>query len=78
MAQQVTTYNIIVVFFVALGSFTYGFNASIMGTVLGLDSFYTYFDLGSIGSGTSSQSGIIGGTPSHLSFCVKLTAWRLT
>ncbi|KAK6371786.1 hypothetical protein LTS17_008609 [Exophiala oligosperma] len=38
-------YNFMVVFFAALGSFTYGFNSAIVGTVFGLPSFFDYFDI---------------------------------
>ena len=44
-----------------LGSFTYGFNSSIMGTVLGLASFYTYFNLDLKGDRASYANSIIGG-----------------
>lgn len=36
-------YNFAVAFFVALGSFTYGFNSAIIGAVIGQPSFYEYF-----------------------------------
>ncbi|KAK5744134.1 hypothetical protein LTR17_002164 [Elasticomyces elasticus] len=52
-------YNYALALFVALGSFTYGFSNSVIGSVLGLPSFYAYFDLASDGSGAS---GIIGAT----------------
>jgi hypothetical protein len=48
-------YNFRVVFFVALGSLTYGFNNSIMGTVFGLPSFFSYFDLA---EGSTKQTSI--------------------
>jgi hypothetical protein len=54
-------YNFLLIFFVALGSFTYGFNASIMGTVFGLSSFYSYFDLSLTGPGSTYANQIIGG-----------------
>ena len=44
-----------------LGSFTYGFNSSIMGTVFGLKSFYSYFDLDTTGPGADYAASIIGG-----------------
>jgi len=37
-------YNFAIAFFVALGSFTYGFNSAIIGSVIGEPSFYSYFD----------------------------------
>ncbi|KAJ5587147.1 uncharacterized protein N7459_002912 [Penicillium hispanicum] len=60
MPGAVNTYNLAIVFFVGLGSFTYGFNNSIMGTVQGLDSFYQYFDLSSTGPRASYTTSIIG------------------
>ncbi|KAK5333045.1 hypothetical protein LTR98_010865 [Exophiala xenobiotica] len=36
-------YNFAIAFFVALGSFTYGFNSAIIGSVIGEPSFYSYF-----------------------------------
>ena len=51
-------YNFIVVFFAALGSFTYGFSSSIIGSVFGLPDFYTYFN---INLKTSEGNNIIGG-----------------
>jgi hypothetical protein len=61
--KNITTsrYNFLLVFFVALGSFTYGFNSSIMGTVFGLPSFYTYFNLDTKGAGAKYANDIIGG-----------------
>jgi hypothetical protein len=52
------SYNFIVVFFAALGSFTYGFSSSIIGAVFGLSSFYDYFN---ISLKTSEGNDIIGG-----------------
>lgn len=61
-AINTTRYNFAIVFFVALGSFTYGFNASIMGTVFGLNSFFNYFNLSQTGAGAAHTNNIIGGT----------------
>ncbi|KAH8595049.1 general substrate transporter [Bisporella sp. PMI_857] len=44
-ATSSSAYNFLVVFTVALGSFTYGFNSSIIGSVFGLPGFFEYFDL---------------------------------
>ncbi|KAJ5743398.1 hypothetical protein N7533_010500 [Penicillium manginii] len=52
----------LVVFFVALGSFTYGFNNSVIGSVLGLESFLIYFDI----AGKDSKSNSITGATSGL------------
>lgn len=57
-AKGGNAYNYAIVFTVALGSFTYGFNSSIIGTVFGLPSFFTYFNLSLAGSDSAS---IIGG-----------------
>ncbi|KAK4870073.1 hypothetical protein LT330_005127 [Penicillium expansum] len=46
---RTTSYNLLVVLFVALGSFTYGFNSSIVASFTALPSFYAYFDLSSSG-----------------------------
>lgn len=56
-----TRYNFAIIFFVALGSFTYGFNASIMGTVFGLNSFFSYFNLSLTGSEADYANTMIGG-----------------
>jgi hypothetical protein len=52
-------YNFLIVFTVALGSFTYGFNSSIIGAVFGLPSFFSYFNLTLDGK---ESAPIIGGT----------------
>lgn len=67
-AISATRFNFAIVFFVALGSFTYGFNASIMGTVFGLDSFFDYFHLSQTGAGAAHTNNIIGGSV-HM-FCL--------
>ena len=53
-------YNFIIVFFVALGSFTYGYNSAIMGSVIGLPSFFNYFNLSLTGPNASKGNQIIG------------------
>jgi hypothetical protein len=58
---QASRYNIMVVFFVTLGSFTYGFNSSIMGTVFGLNAFYAYFNLDTTGPNAAYANNILGG-----------------
>ncbi len=68
-AIKATRFNFAIVFFVALGSFTYGFNASIMGTVFGLESFFNYFKLEQTGAGAAHTNNIIGGM-----YCVSV--WR--
>ena len=59
---RANTYNYLVAFFVALGSFTYGFNSAIIGSVIGLPSFYAYFDF----VATSSYGGSIIGASNGL------------
>ena len=41
---RANSYNFIIAFFVGLGSFTYGFDSAIVGSVIGLPSFYSYFN----------------------------------
>lgn len=55
-------YNFLIVFFVALGSFTYGFNSAIVGAILGLDSFLAYFNLDIHGPDAEKANSLIGGT----------------
>lgn len=54
-------YNIAIVLFVALGSFSYGFNSSIIASVTGLLSFYAYFNLASTGACADWSTQMIGG-----------------
>lgn len=56
-----TRYNFLIIFFVALGSFTYGFNSAISGSVLGLKSFLDYFNLSTSGPDAARSNRIIGG-----------------
>lgn len=56
-------FNFILVFFVALGSFTYGFNSALIGSVLGLPSFLNYFDLNETGPDASRATSLTGGRP---------------
>ncbi|KAL7754948.1 hypothetical protein ACKLNR_014705 [Fusarium oxysporum f. sp. zingiberi] len=60
MSGTSTTYNFLIIFFVALGSFTYGFNSAISGSVIGLSSFLNYFNLTTSGAGASNSNRIIG------------------
>ncbi|KAJ9641710.1 hypothetical protein H2204_002772 [Knufia peltigerae] len=63
-------YNFALAFFVALGSFSYGFNSSIIGSVIGQPSFYSYMNFvatsnygGSIigaANGMYAAAGVIG------------------
>jgi hypothetical protein len=54
-------YNNAVILFVALGSFTYGFNSSIVASFTGLPSFYSYFNLSSAGPRASYTQNMLGG-----------------
>lgn len=65
MKGKVSTFNTALVFFVSLGSFLYGFNSSIFGTVFGLPSFYAYFDLSTEGDGAKFTNDILGGRDRH-------------
>lgn len=55
-------YNFAIAFFSSLGSFTYGFNSSIIGSVIGMPSFYSYFNFVS----SSSYGGSIIGASNGL------------
>ena len=54
------SYNFIVVFFSALGSFTYGFSSSIIGAIFGLPAFWSYFDLSLTGPKANETNDLIG------------------
>ena len=54
-------YNFIVVFFAALGSFTYGYSSSIIASVFGLPAFFEYFNISLRGPNASEGNDIIGG-----------------
>lgn len=54
-------YNYLIVFFVALGSFTYGYNSAILGAVLGLPSFFSYFNIDLFGPNSNYGNQITGG-----------------
>lgn len=60
-----TGYNFLIVFFVALGSFTYGYNSAIIGAVYGLPSFFKYFDIELSGPNSGYGTKITGGN--HIS-----------
>ena len=64
-----TGYNFLIVFYVALGSFTYGYNSAIIGSVYGLPSFFDYFNIQLTGPNASYGTQITGGRlPRFLSF----------
>jgi hypothetical protein len=60
-SAKANTYNFLVVFFAALGSFTYGYNSSIIGSVFGLPAFWKYFDLSLMGPNAQRGNDMIGG-----------------
>lgn len=55
------SYNFLVVFFAALGSFTYGYNSSIIASVFGLPAFFAYFNISLDGPHAAEGNRIIGG-----------------
>ncbi|KAL3481530.1 general substrate transporter [Aspergillus californicus] len=57
---QTSSYNLLVVLFVALGSFSYGFNSSIVASFTALPSFYAYFDLSSTGPRADYTTEMVG------------------
>ncbi|KAH6648122.1 hypothetical protein BKA67DRAFT_683474 [Truncatella angustata] len=59
--RRINRYNFAVVLFVALGSYTYGFNSSIFASVTGLPSFYTYFGLTTSGPRADWSTQMLGG-----------------
>lgn len=61
MAGTFNKYNIAIIFFVALGSFTYGFNSAIIGSVYGLASFLDYFGLNAVGDNAARANHLLGG-----------------
>lgn len=44
-ATKVNYYNLLVILIAAIGSFTFGFTVNASGSVLGMASFYNYFQL---------------------------------
>lgn len=59
--MRVNPYNLAVVLFTALGSFTYGFNSSIIASVNGLSSFSAYFNLTTEGPRAEWSTQMVGG-----------------
>lgn len=55
-------YNIAITLFAALGGLTYGFSNSVIGSVLGLPGFYSYFHLHTTGPGATYETRILGAT----------------
>ncbi|KAJ5256827.1 general substrate transporter [Penicillium angulare] len=57
---RINIYNLIVVLFVALGSFTYGFNSSIVASFTALPAFYAYFNFESSGPRAEYTTQMVG------------------
>jgi hypothetical protein len=55
-------FNLAVILFASLGSFTYGYSSSIIASVFGLPSFFEYFNLSLTGPKATDANQIIGGT----------------
>ncbi|KAH7267975.1 hypothetical protein MRS44_011740 [Fusarium solani] len=58
--MKVNPYNLAVVLFTALGSYTYGFNSSIIASVTGLESFWSFFGLSKEGPDAAWSTQMIG------------------
>ncbi|KAH7118336.1 general substrate transporter [Dactylonectria macrodidyma] len=58
--KTVNRYNLAIVLFTALGSYTYGFNSSIIASVTGLPSFLDYYGLTSEGLKAAWSASMIG------------------
>ncbi|KAF2467020.1 MFS transporter [Lindgomyces ingoldianus] len=55
-SQRINTFNVLILCFVGLGSMSYGYTASIIGTTLGQPSFIKYFELDTRSNGTDLLS----------------------
>lgn len=75
-SAKANTYNFYVVFFSALGSFTYGYNSSIIGSVFGLPAFWDYFDISLTGPNAKKGNDIIGGKGKHIHWYCRLLTTR--
>ncbi|OIW34944.1 sugar porter family MFS transporter [Coniochaeta ligniaria NRRL 30616] len=60
MLKSFNRYNLAIVLFTALGSYTYGFNSSIIASVTGLPSFFDYLGLTSEGLRAAWSAEMIG------------------
>ncbi|KAH6980636.1 hypothetical protein BKA56DRAFT_550355 [Ilyonectria sp. MPI-CAGE-AT-0026] len=58
--MRVNPYNLAVVLFTALGSYTYGFNSSIIASATGLESFWSFFNLSREGPNAAWSTQMIG------------------
>jgi hypothetical protein len=55
--QTTTNYNFLIVLIVTFGSLTYGYNSAIIGAVIGLPSFFQYFNIDIKSEGGSRITG---------------------
>lgn len=55
--QTATNYNFLIVLIVTFGSLTYGYNSAIIGAVIGLPSFFEYFNIDIKSDGGSRTTG---------------------
>lgn len=62
MAATANRYNFLIVFLVTFGSLTYGYNSAIIGAVIGLPSFFAYFNISLTGPNAAEGSRITGAT----------------
>ncbi|KAF2641975.1 MFS transporter [Massarina eburnea CBS 473.64] len=61
-ARTVIISNYLIVFLVTFGSLTYGYNSAIIGAVIGLPSFFAYFNISLTGPNAAEGSRITGAT----------------
>ncbi|KAF2679245.1 general substrate transporter [Lentithecium fluviatile CBS 122367] len=62
MPKSANRYNYLIVFLVTFGSLTYGYNSAIIGAVIGLPSFFAYFNISLTGPNAAEGSRITGAT----------------
>lgn len=61
VGAKANRYNFLIAYLVTLGSFTYGYDAALIGSVLGLPSFFSYFNIDENSSGGASITGATNG-----------------
>jgi len=61
IAARANRYNFLIAYLVTLGSFTYAYNAALIGSVLGLPSFFSYFNIVESSEGGSRITGATNG-----------------
>lgn len=67
IGARANRYNFLIAYLVTLGSFTYGYDAALIGSVLGLPSFFSYFK---IDESSSYGASITGATNADNLCCV--------